>query len=92
MYLRQGMKSKSTDTIPPKFNIKDFSHRKLCLFPHKLFLKDDDDFFIFILLSQESDGGAIHGTNLDSLRSRFCFQSSFASDFFNLTLVRFQHA
>ena len=52
-------------------------------------------FFIFILLSRESDGGAMHRTNPDSLRSCICFrifQLSFASDFFNLLLVRFHQA
>ena len=32
------------------------------------------DFFIFILLSRESDGGAMRRTNPDSLRSCLCFQ------------------
>ena len=32
------------------------------------------DFFIFILLSRESDGGAMRRTNPDSLRSYLCFQ------------------
>ena len=35
---------------------------------------DDDDFFIFILLSREGDGDAIHWANPDSLRICFCFQ------------------
>ena len=53
------------------------------------------DFFIFILLSRESDGGAAHRTNPDSLRSYLCFRVfrlNFASDFFNLLLVRFNQA
>ena len=33
----------------------------------------DDDFFIFILLSQESDGDVMHRTNPDSLRSSPCY-------------------
>ena len=32
------------------------------------------DFFIFILLSRESDGGAMGRTNPDSLKSYLCFQ------------------
>ena len=54
-----------------------------------------DFFFIFILLSRESDRGAMHWTNPDSLRSWPCFQVfrlNFASDFFNLLLVRFHQA
>ena len=52
------------------------------------------NFLVFILLSRESDGGATHKTNPDSLRSlRFrVFQLSFASDLFNLLLVRFHQA
>ena len=38
------------------------------------FISSDDDFFIFILLSRESDGGAMRRTNPDSLRSYLCFQ------------------
>ena len=51
--------------------------------------------FIFILLSRKSDGGAMHRTNLDSLRSCPCFRVfrlNFVSDFFNLLLVRFHQA
>ena len=36
--------------------------------------KFDFDFFIFILLSRESGGGAMRRTNPDSLRSCLCFQ------------------
>ena len=48
-----------------------------------------------ILLSREGDGGAVHRTNPDWLRS--CpsfrvFQLSLAFDFFNLLLVRFHQA
>ena len=53
------------------------------------------DFFIFILLSRESDGGAMRRTNPDSLTSCPCFRVfrlNFASDFFNLLLVRFHQA
>ena len=53
------------------------------------------DFFIFILLSRESDGGAMRRTNPDSLRSCLCFQVfpvEFSSDFFNLLLARFHQA
>ena len=53
------------------------------------------DFFIFILLSRESNGGAVHKTNPDSLRSCLCFRVlrlNFTSDFFNLLLVRFHQA
>ena len=49
----------------------------------------------FILLSRESDGGALHGMNPDSLRSCLCFQVfrlSFASDSFNLLPVVFHQA
>ena len=52
----------------------------------------NDDFFIFILQSRESDGGAMHRTNPDSLGSCPCFPVfclSFASDIFNLLLVGF---
>ena len=57
-----------------------------------------NDFFIwiiFILLSRESDVGAIHRTNPDTLRSCLYFRVfwlSFASDFFNLLLVKFHQA
>ena len=59
-------------------------------------LIDDDwfDFFIFILLSPESDEGTMHKTNPDSLRSCPCFQVyrlNFAFDF-NLLLVRLHQA
>ena len=53
------------------------------------------DFFIFILLSRESHGGAVHMTNQDSLRSCACFQVfrlNIASDFFSLLFVRFHQA
>ena len=53
------------------------------------------DCFIFILLLRESDGGAIHSTNQNSLSSCLRFQVfclSFAFDFFNLLLVRFHQA
>ena len=52
-------------------------------------------FFIFILQSRESDGGAMHRTNPDSLRSCTCFRVfrlNFASDFFNLLLVKSHQA
>ena len=52
-------------------------------------------FFIFILLSRESDVGAMHRTNPDSLKSCFCFRVfrlSFASHFFSLLLVGFHQA
>ena len=54
---------------------------------------DDDNFFIFVLLSRESIGGVIR-TNPDSLRSNcLCFQVfRFASDCVNLLLVRFFQA
>ena len=55
----------------------------------------DDDFFIFIFLSRESDEGAMHKMNPDWLRSCFCFRVfclNFASDFFNLLLVKFLQA
>ena len=51
--------------------------------------------FFFILLPRESDGGAIHKTNSDSLFNCFCFrvfQLSFASHFFYLLFVRFNQA
>ena len=54
-----------------------------------------DFFFIFILLPRESDRGAMHRTNPDSLRSCPCFQVfrlNFAADFFNLLLARFHQA
>ena len=44
---------------------------------------DGDDFSIFIPLSRESDGGAMHRTSPDLFRSCFCFrvlQLNFASD------------
>ena len=53
------------------------------------------DFFIFILLWRESDGGIIRRTNPDSLRRCFCFlvfRLSFTFDFVNLLLVRFHQA
>ena len=55
------------------------------------------DFFIFILLSRESDRGAVHRTNPEShsLGSCFCFRVlrlSFICDFFNLLLVTFHPA
>ena len=53
------------------------------------------DVYIFILLSRESDGGAVHRTNPDSLRSCPCFRVfrlSFASDFFNFLRVKFHKA
>ena len=49
----------------------------------------------FILLSRESDGSAAHRTKPDWLRScpsSRVFQLSFASDFFNFLLVRFNQA
>ena len=52
-------------------------------------------FDFFILLSRESDGGAMHRTNPDSLTSCLClrvFRLNFASDFFNLLLVKFHLA
>ena len=55
--------------------------------------KFGDDFFIFILLSRESDGRAVDGTNPDSIRRYLCFQVfrlNFASSFFNLLHVRSQ--
>ena len=55
----------------------------------------DSDFFVFIPLSRESDGGAMRRTNPDSLRGclRFrIFRLKFASDFFDLLLVRFHQA
>ena len=51
--------------------------------------------FIFILLSRDSDGGAMHRTNPDSLRRCRCFRVfrlSFASALFDLLLVRFYQA
>ena len=53
------------------------------------------DFFIFILLSRGSDGGAVLRTNPDSLRSCLCFRVfrlNYASDFFILLLARFHQA
>ena len=53
------------------------------------------DFFVFILPSQENDGGAIRRTNPDLFRSCPCirvFHLNFASDFFNLLFVRFHKA
>ena len=53
---------------------------------------DDDNFFIFILLSRESDGGAMRKANPDSLRSCPCFRVlrlNFACDLFDLLLVKF---
>ena len=53
------------------------------------------DFFNIILLSRESNEGAIYRTNSDSLRSCLCFvvfRLIFASDFFNSLLVKFYHA
>ena len=53
------------------------------------------DFFIFILLSQESGGGAMLRTNPNSPRICICFrvfQVNFASDFFNLLLAGFHLA
>ena len=53
------------------------------------------NFSIFILLSRESDGCAMHRTNPDSFRSCICFRvfcSNVASEFFNLMLVRFHQA
>ena len=49
----------------------------------------------FILPSRESDGGAVHRTHPDWLRSCPCFrvfQLSFVSNFFNLLLARFHQA
>ena len=37
-------------------------------------LSEDNDWYSFILLSRESDGGAMCRTNPDSLRSCLCFQ------------------
>ena len=53
------------------------------------------DFFIFILLSRESDGGAMLGTNPDSLRS--CLVSKFSAEILLPTssiccLLRFHQA
>ena len=62
--------------------------------PHEVI----DWFLFFILLSWESGGGGTYiycGTNPDLLRSCLCFQViwfNFASDFFNLLLVRFHQA
>ena len=53
------------------------------------------DFFIFILRSRESDEGAMRSMNPDSLRSCLClrvFRWNFASNFFNLLLVRLHQA
>ena len=53
------------------------------------------DFFILILLSRKSDGGAMHRTNPDLLKSCPCFRVfrlNFASDVFNLLLVTFHQA
>ena len=53
------------------------------------------DFFIFILLSRESDGGVTQRTNPDSFRSCPCFtvfRSSFVSDFLLFLLVRLHQA
>ena len=67
------------------------------IFPNELKIAKVDliDFYIFILLSRESDGGAMHRTNPDSFRSCLCFRVfrlNFACDFFNLLLVRFNQA
>ena len=56
---------------------------------------EDYDFFIRILLSRESDGGAMRRTNPDLLRSCLCFRVfrlNFAFHFFDLLLVRFHQA
>ena len=53
------------------------------------------DFFVFVLLSQESDEGAVHRTNPDLLKSCLCLRilrGSFVSGFFNLLLVRLHQA
>ena len=63
--------------------------------PHSSKSARHTDFFIFIFLSRESDGFAVHRTNPDSLRSCPCFRVfcfNFASDFFNLLLVKFLSA
>ena len=60
-----------------------------------LHLRDNDNFFIFILQSRESDRSALHRTNPDSLSSCLyfrVFRLCFASDFFNLLLVKFDQA
>ena len=52
-------------------------------------------FFIVILLSRESSGGAMRRTNPDAHRSCLyfrVFQLNFASDFFNLLLAGFHQA
>ena len=62
---------------------------------HKMISMMIDGFFIFIRLLRESDESAIHRTNRVSLRSCPCFRVfrlNFASDFFNLLLVRFHQA
>ena len=54
---------------------------------------DDDNFYIFILQFRKSIGGAMRRSNPDSLKSCPCFRVSwlsFASDFLNLLLDRFQ--
>ena len=46
-------------------------------------------------LRRESDGGAVHRTNPDSLKSCFCLRIlrlSFHSDFLDLLLVKFHQA
>ena len=55
----------------------------------------DIDFFIFILLSQESDRGVMCKMNPGSLRCCPCFQVfpvELSSDFFYLLLARFHQA
>ena len=53
------------------------------------------DFFVFILLLRESNGGAAHRTNPDSLISCLyfrVFRLSVPSDFLHLLLVSFHQA
>ena len=50
------------------------------------------EFFIFILLSRERNGGAILRTNPDSLKSCLCFRLNYAFDFFNSLRARFHQA
>ena len=76
----------------------DFCISSSMFFHQKLpYLNADliSDFFIFILSSRESGGGAVRRANPDSLRSCLCFQVfpvEFSSDFFNLLLARFHQA
>ena len=74
--------------IPILLTTTEFSLKQSC---------NDDDFFIFILMSGESGWGAVgvHKMNPDSRRSCLCFRVfclSFVSDFVNLLLVRFHQA